>query len=51
MSNTNYVILTVASVDFSYRETMAKLMSQHSKDLIANAGAKGTKNKYKTSKQ
>ena len=43
MSDTNYVILTVASVDFSYRETMAKLMSQHSKDLIANAGAKGTR--------
>ena len=43
MSDTSYVILTVASVDFSYRETMAKLMSQHSKDLIANAGAKGTR--------
>ena len=43
MSDTNYVILTVASVDFSYRETMAKLMSQHSKDLIANAGTKGTR--------
>ena len=43
MSNTNYVILTVASVDFSYRETMTKLMSEHSKDLIANAGAKGTR--------
>ena len=43
MSNTNYVILTVASVDFSYRETMTKLMSKHSKDLIANAGAKGTR--------
>ena len=41
MSNTNYIILTVASVEFSYRETMAKLMSEHSKDLIANAGAKG----------
>ena len=27
MSDTNYVILTVASVDFSYRETMTKLMS------------------------
>ena len=43
MSNTNYVILTVASVDFNYRETMTKLMSEHSKDLIANAGAKGTR--------
>ena len=43
MTNTNYVILTVASVDFSYRETMTKLMSEHSKDLIANAGAKGTR--------
>ena len=43
MSDTNYVILTVASVNFSYRETMTKLMSQHSKDLIANAGAKGTR--------
>ena len=43
MSDTNYIILTVASVDFSYRETMTKLMSQHSKDLIANAGAKGTR--------
>ena len=43
MSDTNYVILTVASVDFSYRETMAKLMSSYSKDLIAKAGAKGTR--------
>ena len=43
MSDTNYVILTVASVNFSYREAMTKLMSQHSKDLIANAGAKGTR--------
>ena len=43
MSDTSYVILTVASVDFSYRETMTKLMSQHSKDLITNAGAKGTR--------
>lgn len=43
MSNTNYVVMTVASVDFSYRETMAKLMSSYSKDLIANAGAKGTR--------
>ena len=43
MSDTNYVILTVASVDFGYRETMTRLMSQHSKDLIANAGAKGTR--------
>ena len=43
MSNTNYVIITVASVDFSYRETMAKLMSSYSKDLIAKAGAKGTR--------
>ena len=43
MSDTNYVILSVASVDFSYRETMTKLMSQHSKDLIENAGAKGTR--------
>ena len=43
MGNTNYVILTVASVDFSYRETMAKLMSSYSKDLIDNAGAKGTR--------
>ena len=43
MSDTNYIILTVASVDFSYRENMTKLMSQHSKDLIANAGAKGTR--------
>ena len=43
MSDTNYVILTVASVNFSYRETMTKLMSQHSKDLIAKAGAKGTR--------
>ena len=43
MNDTNYVILTVASVDFSYRETMAKLMSQHSKDLIVNAGARGTR--------
>ena len=43
MSNTNYVILTVASVDFSYRETMARLMSSYSKDLIDNAGAKGTR--------
>ena len=43
MSDTGYVILTVASVDFSYRETMTKLMSQHSKDLITNAGAKGTR--------
>ena len=43
MSDTNYVILTVASVDFSYRETMTKLMSGHSKDLVANAGAKGTR--------
>ena len=43
MSDTNYIILTVASVDFSYRETMTKLMSQLSKDLIANAGATGTR--------
>ena len=43
MSDTNYIILTVASVDFSYRETMAKLMSSYSKDLIAKAGAKGTR--------
>ena len=43
MTDTNYVILTVASVNFSYREAMTKLMSQHSKDLIANAGAKGTR--------
>ena len=43
MSNTNYVILTVASVDFDYRETMTKLMSFYSKDLIENAGAKGTR--------
>ena len=43
MSNTNYVIMTVASVDFSYRETMAKLISSYSKDLIAKAGAKGTR--------
>ena len=43
MSNTNYVIMTVSSVDFSYRETMAKLMSSYSKDLIAKAGAKGTR--------
>ena len=43
MSNTNYVIMTVASVDFSYRETMAKLMSSYSKDLIEKAGAKGTR--------
>ena len=43
MSDTNYVILTVASVDFSYRETMTKLMSSYSKDLIANAGARGTR--------
>tara|TARA_B100000575_G_C22729625_1_gene437650 strand:- start:2 stop:622 length:621 start_codon:yes stop_codon:yes gene_type:complete len=43
MSNTNYVILTVASVDFGYRETMTKLMSSYSKDLIENAGAKGTR--------
>tara|TARA_B110000046_G_scaffold170958_1_gene191321 strand:- start:153 stop:749 length:597 start_codon:yes stop_codon:yes gene_type:complete len=35
--------MTVASVDFSYRETMAKLMSSYSKDLIAKAGAKGTR--------
>jgi hypothetical protein len=27
MSDTSYVVLTVASVDFSYRETMTKLMS------------------------
>ena len=43
MSDTNYVILTVASVNFSYREAMTKLMSQHSKDLIAKAGARGTR--------
>jgi len=43
MSNTNYVVMTVASVDFSYRETMAKLMSSYSKDLIAKAVAKGTR--------
>ena len=43
MSNTNYIILTVASVDFSYRETMTKLMSSYSKELIDNAGAKGTR--------
>jgi hypothetical protein len=43
MSDTNYIILTVASVDFSYRENMTKLMAQHSKDLIANAGVKGTR--------
>ena len=43
MSKTNYIILTVASVDFSYRETMVKLMSCYSKDLIENAGAKGTR--------
>ena len=43
MSDTNYVILTVASVDFDYRETMTKLMSFYSKDLIENAGAKGTR--------
>jgi hypothetical protein len=35
--------MTVASVDFSYRETMTKLMSSYSKDLIAKAGAKGTR--------
>ena len=43
MSKTSYVVLTVASVDFSYRQTMTKLMSSYSKDLIANAGAKGTR--------
>ena len=43
MSDTNYVILTVASVDFDYRETMTKLMSSYSKDLIENAGARGTR--------
>ena len=43
MSKASYVILTVASVDFSYRQTMTKLMSSYSKDLIANAGAKGTR--------
>jgi len=43
MSDTSYVVLTVASVDFSYRETMTKLMSSYSKDLIANAGARGTR--------
>ena len=43
MSDTNYVILTVASVDFGYRETMTKLMSSYSKDLIENAGARGTR--------
>ena len=43
MSDTSYVLLTVASVDFSYRETMTKLMSSYSKDLIANAGARGTR--------
>ena len=43
MSDTNYVILTVASVDFDYRETMTKLMFSYSKDLIENAGAKGTR--------
>ena len=43
MSSTNYIILTVASVDFSYRETMVKLMSSYSKDLIENAGARGTR--------
>ena len=43
MSNTNYVVMTFASVYFSYRETMAKLMSSYSKDLIAKAGAKGTR--------
>ena len=43
MSDTSYVVLTVASVDFSYRETMTKLMSSYSKDLISNADAKGTR--------
>ena len=43
MSKTSYVVLTVASVDFSYRQTMTKLMSSYSKDLISNAGAKGTR--------
>ena len=43
MSDTSYVVLTLASVDFSYRETMTKLMSSYSKDLIANADAKGTR--------
>ena len=43
MSDTSYVVLTVASVDFSYRRTITKLMSSYSKDLIANAGAKGTR--------
>ena len=43
MSSTSYVVLTLASVDFSYRETITKLMSSYSKDLIANAGAKGTR--------
>ena len=43
MSKASYVVLTVASVDFSYRQTMTKLMSSYSKDLIANAGAKGTR--------
>jgi len=43
MSDKSYVVLTVASVDFSYRETMTKLMSSYSKDLIANAGARGTR--------
>ena len=43
MSKSSYVVLTVASVDFSYRQTMTKLMSSYSKDLIANAGAKGTR--------
>ena len=32
MSNTGYVVLTVASVDFSYRQTMTKLMSSYSKN-------------------
>ena len=40
---TNYVVLTVASVDFNYRETMTKLMADYSDDLINNAGAKGTR--------
>ena len=43
MSKTSYFVLTVASVDFSYRQTMTKLMSSYSKDLIANTGTNGTR--------
>ena len=43
MNETNYVVMTAATCEFSYRDSMIGLMSNYSKDLISKAGAIGTR--------